>query len=169
MARVFYQGSYSFRSVNGLLAMLMTGTLGTLFMWVSFQCLNQLQGQLSIFVGVGFIFASIGLLSASLYVLVAILIGRVVNVTIATDGVTHGKYLIPWEDIYEFYGTVYANGICLGYTLARHEMHKQKSLLTTPLLTKDRYRVLTEEVQEYISATQRNVRIESTPKEPTGT
>lgn len=31
MARVFYQGSYSFRSVNGLLAMLMTGTLGTLF------------------------------------------------------------------------------------------------------------------------------------------
>ncbi len=168
MARALYQGSYAFRSANGLLAMLVPGTVGATFIWVSVLCLTKIPGQLAKFVGVAFTVGAIGLLGASIYSLIAILIGRVVNVTIATDGITHGRRFTPWEDISDFYGTVYANGIGLGYTLAGRKVYMERTLSTTPLLTNDQYRDLCEEIREFISAKQTHVRIEMNPRFPTG-
>ncbi len=168
MARALYQGSYAFRSVNGLLAMLVTGTFGAAFIWVSVQCLTKHPGQLSKFVGVAFAIGAIGLFGASLYALIAIMLGRVVNVTVATNGITHGQRFVPWEEISEFYGTVCDDGICLGYTPAKRKFFTERKLSTTPLLTNDQYRELTEGIRECISATQEHLRIEMTPRELTG-
>ncbi len=147
--------------------MLVTGTFGAAFIWVSVQCLTKHPGQLSKFVGATFAIGAIGLLSASLYALIAILIGRAVKAIVATDGITHGHRFVPWEEISEFYGTIYDNGICLGYTPAGRKIYTERQLSTTPLLTNDQYRELTKEIREHISATQPHVRIDMTPRQPT--
>ncbi len=92
-------------------------------------------------------------------------IGRVETVTIGTEGITHGERFESWADISEFYGIAYFNGICLGYT-ANRRPHVAGSLPTTPLLSVNQFRELTEEMGRQISTRYPHVRIETVPREP---
>ncbi len=165
MSRVLYQGSYCFRSSNGLLSVLVTSAFGIAFVWASIQCFTKIPTSLAQSVGLLFAIIAIALLGVSTYLLIGMVIGRVETVTIGTEGITHGERFESWADISEFYGIAYFNGICLGYT-ANRRPHVAGSLPTTPLLSVNQFRELTEEMGRQISTRYPHVRIETVPREP---
>ncbi len=166
MPQVLYQGSYTFRSSNGLLSMLITGAFGIVCVWVSIQCFTKIHTSLSQFVGSIFAMSAIGLLGLSINVLIGIINGREEAVTIGTDGITHDQRFESWADISEFYGTAYFNGISLGYTANRGKLHVERHMPTTPLLSVGQFRELTEEMCRHVSTKYPHVRIETIPREP---
>ena len=166
MQRVLYQGSYRFRSSNGLISVLVTGAFGIACVWTSVQCFTKIHTTLSQGVGSLFAIAAIGLLGVSTYMLIGIVIGRVETVTIGTEGITHGQRFESWADISQFYGTAYFNGISLGYTAIRRKPPFERNMSTTPLLSVDQFRELTEDLCRQISTKYPHVRIESIPREP---
>ncbi len=165
---ILYQSGYSFRSINGSLSALVTFAFGGTFVWVSSECFKMNEGQLSHIVGGGFAIGSVFFLGASFYAMVSLLVGRRIRVQISTEGVMHGKRFVPWEEISDFFGTSYSNGVCLAYTPAKRKMHLEKSLPTTPLLSLDEYRALADRLHEQITPLQSHVRIELVPRQPVG-
>ena len=167
-AMVFFRGEYVFRSINGVLGALVLVVFGGLFAWVSSQCFKSDTGGLSLFVGGAFAFGAALFLGASIYLMIAILIGRRDQVIISVDGITDGRRFIPWREISELYGTIYSNGVCIGYAPAKRRIYMERKLSTTPLLTAAAYTNLAETIRDAISDQNAHLRIDTMPRQPVG-
>ncbi len=165
---VMYQGEYVFRSMNGLLSLVVTSAFGATFIWVSSECFTMNEGQLFRFVGGVFALAALGLIAASIFSLLSILFGRRIPVVIGVSGVQHGKCFTAWDRISEFYGTSYSNGVCLAYTPANRKMYVERKMPTVPFLSVEEYQMLAESLRDTISPLYSHVRIEMTPRIPRG-
>lgn len=166
--RDFFRGEYVFRSTNGVLAALVLVAFGGLFVWVSSQCFKSDTGRLSVLVGGAFAVGAASFLSASIYVSIALLIGRRDQVIISVDGITDGRRFTPWREISELYGTIYGNGVCIAYTPANRKIYIEKKLPTTPLLRAADYQNLAERIRDGIGHEQSHVRIDIVPRQPVG-
>lgn len=165
---VFFRGEYVFRSMNAVLAVLVLGTFGGVFLRVSSLIFMADRETLSLTVGWCFVVGGALFLGASVYVLVGIILGRRDRVMISDEGITYGRQTVPWREISEFYGISYSNGVSIGYTPANRKIYIERELSTTPLLTVAAYVALAETIRDAIHIQHAHVRIDTIPRQPTG-
>jgi hypothetical protein len=164
-ATVYFRGEYSFRTLNGTMAAVISLLVSGGFTFLAARFLVRSDSSHEVLVGNGFTISAIVFGILGLYALSSWIANRRVEVEINEEGIRKGRRFWAWEEIRSFGGLQYINGVCLQWT----SRWRTFSAPTSPLLGEQEYAALAHQLSRCVAVQSANVDIAMCPADASDT